>query len=101
MKNIGFFSLALLSLFHDQDPRSLNEWLVASKYEMLNVSLSWGHLLIFLIIKNYEDDVHKTKQGPASLNRSKFLVLNLNITNFPHTLMPLPDDLSFSKGLGE
>lgn len=26
----------------------------------------------FLIIKNYEDDVHKTKQGPASLSRSKF-----------------------------
>lgn len=48
MRKIGLFSIScLLSLLHDQDPRSVNEWLVASKYEILNITFSWGHLLTF------------------------------------------------------
>lgn len=100
-KNRIFLYLSLSSHFHDQDPRSLNEWLVASKYEMLNVILSWGHLLIFFIIKNYEDDVHKTKQGPASLSRSKFFSTEIKYNKLSPYFDAFTDDLSFSKRLEE
>ena len=69
MRKVEFLSISCSHLLSWLGPGCLNEWLVGSKYEMLNITFSW---LCFLILcEKLEENVDEIKQDPVSLSGNK------------------------------